>query len=184
MSQSPGFLPSGQPVCVRCSNQSCDLYHGLQLQQKAHGQGRRIFQMVLSLLLAAVMLISWLWDSSYIMGLILGLVCIVLFFLILFLPGYIMRHTAEMLAEHCRELEFQVFENGTLVFDGLAADSLPSNETAVYEDGEMFLFETKSQRVYPLPKRMIEPLDLKVLKDIFKAYPAFYTFEDAGSLSR
>lgn len=66
-----------------------------------------------------------------------------------------MRHTAEMLAEHCRELEFQVFENGTLVFDGLAADSLPSNETAVYEDGEMFLFETKSQRVYPLPKRMI-----------------------------
>ena len=73
-----------------------------------------------------------------------------------------------------------MFENGALVFDGLAADALPSEETAVYEDAEMFLFETKSHRVYPMPKRNVEPLDLKILKDFFKEYPAFYPFADAG----
>jgi hypothetical protein len=136
--------------------------------------------MILSLVLAAAMLVSWLLDRTYTMGLFLGLVCIALFLMILLLPGYIMRHTAQMLAEHCKELEFQVFENGALVFDGLAADALPSEETAVYEDAEMFLFETKSHTVYPMPKRNVEPLDLKILKDFFKEYPAFYPFADAG----
>ena len=180
MEQSSAFLPSGQPVRVFCRNASGDLYHGLLLQQRAHGQGKRIFQMILSLVLAAAMLVSWLLDRTYTMGLFLGLVCIALFLMILLLPGYIMRHTAQMLAEHCKELELQVFENGALVFDGLAADALPSEETAVYEDAEMFLFETKSHRVYPMPKRNVEPLDLKILKDFFKEYPAFYPFADAG----
>lgn len=182
VSHPSGFLPSGQPVCIRCRSTSDDLYHGLMLQQKAHGQGKRVFQMILALILAAVMLASWIMDRTYTMGLLLGLICIALFLIILFLPGYIMRHTAVMLAENSREQEFQVFENGALVFDGIAADALPSSETAVYEDADIFLFETKSHRVYPLPKRMVEPLDLKVLKDFFKNYPAFYPFEDSSRL--
>lgn len=181
LSQPSGFQPSGQPVCVHCRNGSDDLYHGLLLQQKAHGQGKRVFQMVLSLVLAAVMFISWIRDRTYTMGFILGGICIALFFTILLLPGYIMKHTAVMLAETYRELEFRIFENGTMIFDGLAADALPSNETAVYEDSQMFLFETKAQRVYPLPKRMVEPLDLKVIRDFFKGYPSFYRFMDAES---
>jgi hypothetical protein len=179
MSQMSGFQPSGQPVCIHCRNSSDDLYHGLLLQQKAHGQGKRIFQMVLAIVLAVVMFASWLRDRTYTMGFVLGTICILLFLSILLLPGYIMKHTAMMLAENYRELEFQIFENGALVFDGLAADALPSSETAVYEDNQMFLFETKGQRVYPIPKRMVEPLDLKVLKQFFKEYPSFYPFIDA-----
>ena len=87
MEQSSAFLPSGQPVRVFCRNASGDLYHGLLLQQRAHGQGKRIFQMILSLVLAAAMLVSWLLDRTYTMGLFLGLVCIALFLMILLLPG-------------------------------------------------------------------------------------------------
>ena len=179
MERDEDFKPSGQPVTVRCRNTSQELYHGLILQQKAHGQGKRIFQMILALVLAALMLVSWIRDRTYTMGLILGLVCVGLFFMILLLPGYIMKNTAEMLAENSRELEFRVYENGVMVDDGIVGEPLPGDRIAVYEDREMFVFETKSQRVYTLPKRAAEPLELKVIREMLKKYPTFYLFTDA-----
>ena len=180
MQQYEEFQPIGQPLRVSCTVEKEELFDSLVLQQRAHGQGKRFFQMAFALVLAFGMFYSWLRDSSYTMGLTLGIICILLFFALFLLPGFIMKHTAQMMAENLHQLDFQIYENGISVFDGLFTTAMPCEELAVYENDKMVLFETKSQRLYPLLKRNVDPLEKKILSQLLCGYPVYYVFSEAG----
>lgn len=174
------FEPVGRPLTVSYDAGAEDFFHGLVLQQRAQGQGKRYFQMAFALALAFGMFYSWLRDSTYVMGLVLGIICVLLFFALFLLPGFIMKRTAAVMAENMKTLEFRVYENGVTVYDGLITMSLPCEETAVYENDKMYLFETKAQRIYPLPKRILDPMEKKIISQMLSGYPAFYIFSEAG----
>lgn len=180
MQQHEEFQFIGQPLKISCTVEKEDLFNALVLQQRAHGQGKRFFQMAFALVLAAGLLYSWLRDSSYTMGLVLAIICILLFLLLFLLPGFIMKHTAQMMAENLRQLDFQIYENGISIFDGLFTIKIHCEDVSVYENKGMFLFETKSQRLYPLLKRNVGPLEKKILSQLISGFPIFYVFSEAG----
>ncbi len=174
------FEPQGRPLELSCSVEKEDLFDALVLQQRGHGSSKRYFQMALALVLAVGMFYSWLRDRGYTMGLVLAVVCVLLFFALFLAPGFIMRHTAQMLSEQVRKLHFRVYENGVWIHDGMVAVTLPQQQLAVYENTKMYLFETRTQRLYPLPKRAVDPLQRKMLTQLLKGYPVYYVFSEAG----
>lgn len=179
MEQLDTFKPVGSPVAVSCDVGKEDFFDSLLLQQRAQGQGKRYFQMALALVLSVGMLYSWLRDTAYIMGLVLGIICALLFLALLLLPDRIMRHTAKLMAENMGRLEFRIYENGVTLYDGFASLSLSGDETAVYENDRMYLFETKSQRIYPLPKRSLASIEKDTVSRILRNYPTFYAFSES-----
>lgn len=179
--QIPDFIPSGKPLKISCPVTAQDFFDGLVLQQRAKGLGKRYFQMAFALTLAGGMFYSWLNDRSYTMGLVLASVCIVLFWMLLFLPGFMMKRTAALMADHIRMLEFSVYENGVIINDGLGELKLPCEETAVCENLKLFLFEDGRQQAYPLMKNKLDPMEKKILGQILESWPTYYVFSEAGN---
>lgn len=174
------FIPSGLPVKLTCEVTVQDFFDALVLQQRAKGVGKRYFQMGLALALAFGMLHSWLQDTSEMMWLFLTIVCVLLFWALLFLPGFMMKRTAALMAEHMKTLEFSVYENGVIIRDGLGELKFPAEETAVCENLKMFLFEDGRQQAYPLLKRTMEPKQKQALDRILESWPSVYVFSEAG----
>jgi len=174
------FVPNGIPLKLTCPVTAQDFFDALVLQQRAKGVGKRYFQMGLALALAFGMLYSWLQDTTETMWLFLTIVCVVLFWMLLFIPGFMMKKTAAMMAEHISTLKFSVYENGVVIHDGLGELKLPAEETAVCENLKLFLFEDGRQQAYPLLKSALEPLQQKALTEVLNSWPTYYVFSEAG----
>ena len=178
--QFENFTPAGASVKLECDVTAQDFFDALVLQQRAKGAGKRYFQMGLALALAFGMFYSWLQDTTYTMWLFLTAVCILLFWALLFLPGFMMKRTAALMAEHIQKLEFTVYENGVVINDGLGELMLPAEGTVVCENLKLYLFEDGRQQAYPLLIRSMDRLQKKQLDRILENWPGFYVFSEVG----
>lgn len=124
--------------------------------QSGKAKRSRRFQSVLALVLAAGFVLSWIWDHSYVQGLVLAGICLVLFAAVQLLPRLIVRQLAEDMEQTERRLTMDITQESILVQTQLGRWEL-SRDTlkTILETRDVYCLVTDKKKLFCLPKRCL-----------------------------
>lgn len=146
-----------------------DVLGGLWQTQVLKKRGLRIAETVLLAVLAGMYLLSYLRNSSYIMGLVLGILCLVILAALWIVPHMEARSTASAYAANTKRFSICISAEGIFADqEGLCSFFPMDGNMIVYGTKKYFNLLIENRRLYVIPKACLSDEDIRYLTGLFK----------------
>ncbi len=136
--------------------------------QSGKAKRSRRVQAVLALVLAAGFILSWIWDHSYVQGLVLAGVSLLLFAAVLLLPRMTVRQLAEEMERGEQHLTMDITEDAVTVQTQLGRWELTRDTlSTILETRDVYCLVSDKKKLFCLPKRCLTPEQLDQVNQWF-----------------
>lgn len=136
--------------------------------QSGKAKRSRRVQAVLALVLAAGFILSWIWDHSYVQGLVLAGISLLLFAAVLLLPRMLVRQLAEEMERNEKRFTMEITEDAVTVQTQLGRWELTrDNLRTILETRDVYCLVSDKKKLFCLPKRCLTPEQLGLVNQWF-----------------
>lgn len=141
--------------------------------QSGRAKRTRRLQSVLALALAAGFLLSWIWDRSYVQGLVLAGISLLLFAAVQLLPKMMVRQQAEEMERSEKRFTMEITQDSILVETQLGRwelDGRTDSLKTILETRDVYCLVSDKKKLFCLPKRCLTPEQSREVGEWFSAY--------------
>ncbi|HJB26968.1 MAG TPA: hypothetical protein H9662_10235 [Firmicutes bacterium] len=146
-----------------------DVLNGLWQTQVLKKRVLRIAETVILAILAGMYLISFVRNFSYVMGLVLGIICLLILAALWIVPHMEARSTASAYAANTKRFSICISKEGIFADnEGLCTFFPMDGNMLVYETKKYFNLLIENRRLYVIPKTCLSDEDIRYLTGLFK----------------
>lgn len=167
-----------EPVVVEYVPQQEEIADCIALVQSKTGHGKRIFQLVLAIVLFVVSTVSFIIYRNTI-ELVVAIICLIIIPTITIVPRMLFRMGAKSFCEQCKQMRIEIgTETIKISQDGMESEVEIRDIKQVVEDAACYAVDIGRDRVLCIPKRALGEKDPAALEKTFsealgeKFYPA------------
>ena len=164
-SREPINLEGGMDVTYHLEHE--DVVNTLTVYNKeVHGTKGRTIQLIVCAVLIVGFTFSFIKDPTYIMGLVLAIVSLLLGVLIWFMPKIQINTQAKAIAQQDNTYSISFRKDSVVIGEGEGLyNILYTDPVEAYENNQYFLLVFKKSKIFCIPKRFIEKdlLNIRIL---------------------